>query len=116
VASFPLIVPCAVQTVAQTLNAVFQMSAIGSKQTRANALHMSAFGGKADMTTYSTFSKSGKFYAHSIDCHRPSRLKIRHRFFARLSNPYCRLPAGTIRAPAAFPLLLFASGLILLIV
>jgi hypothetical protein len=64
---------------------------------------MSALGGKADMATYSTFSKSGKFYAHSIDCHRPSRLKIRHRFFARLSNPYCRLPAGTIRAPAAFP-------------
>jgi hypothetical protein len=43
---------------------------------------MSAFGGKADMATYSTFSKSGKFYAHLIDCHSPIRLKIHHRLFA----------------------------------
>jgi hypothetical protein len=27
---------------------------------------MSAIGGKADMATYSNFSKSGKSYAHSI--------------------------------------------------
>jgi hypothetical protein len=38
------------------------MSAIGTKQTWAIALHMSAFGGKAgmEMTTYSTFGKSGQ--------------------------------------------------------
>ena len=30
-----------------------RMSAFGPKQTSASALHMSAFGGKADMTFYS---------------------------------------------------------------
>jgi hypothetical protein len=28
------------------------------------------------MATYSTFSKSGKSYAHSIECRRPSRPEI----------------------------------------
>jgi hypothetical protein len=41
-----------------------QMSAIGPKQTSAFAAHMSAFGGKADMTSYSTFGKSGQRAQH----------------------------------------------------
>ena len=42
------------------------MSAIGPKRTSLVAPHMSAFGGKADMeiTTYSTFGKSGKRAPH----------------------------------------------------
>jgi hypothetical protein len=36
------------------------MSAIGPKRTSLVAPHMSAFGGKADMATYSASSKSGK--------------------------------------------------------
>ena len=40
------------------------MSAIGPKRTSLVALHMSAFGGKADMTSYSTFGKSGQRAPH----------------------------------------------------
>jgi hypothetical protein len=40
------------------------MSAIGPKQTWPRAVHMSAFGGKADMTNYSTFGKSVKRAPH----------------------------------------------------
>ena len=45
------------------------MSAIGPKRTSLVALHMSAFGGNADIkrqfTTYSTLGKSGHRAAHS---------------------------------------------------
>jgi hypothetical protein len=42
------------------------MSAYGPKRTSLVAPHMSAFGGKADMemTSYSTFGKSGKRAPH----------------------------------------------------
>jgi hypothetical protein len=45
------------------------MSALGPKQTWAGALHMSAFGGKADMTFAALFGEPGANKFISIGLH-----------------------------------------------
>jgi hypothetical protein len=55
------------------------------------------------MATYSTFSKSGKFYAHSIDCRRPSRPEISNVTYMSETSSFLYLRVAWLVVTSALP-------------